>query len=235
MRSSKDPVEVPQPRLRRLRAKLAATDRRQRTRAALLSALLLLLIGVSSLWVYYLRTRKPIPAILPPAPAIAQVFKPRYLFSIHGVAGPIGVAVTPAGDRIYVTESSGERQVRAFDREGTELFTLNPPGSSPTGRSPVYVALDSGGNVYVTDRLQHAIYVYTAGGQYLDTILSPTVRLRDWARSKGGPEYAAFGLSYAYLFGQKEVRVRTSDGDSLEPLPVPRLHGVGAAGHQRGR
>lgn len=208
-------------RWRRLQTTWVAMDRGKRTRVALLTGLFLLLVGVSGLWAYYLRTRKPITAVLPPAPAVAQVFKPRYLFSIYGVTAPIGVAATPPGDRIYVTESGGERLVRAFDRDGRELFTFSPPGSSPASRSPVYVALDNGGNVYVTDRLQHAIYVYTADGQYLDTILSPAVRLRDWARSNGGPEYAAPGLSYIYLFGQKEVLVRKPDGESLDPLPVP--------------
>lgn len=203
-------------------ATLNESVRRQPGRATLLALLLLLLVGAGSLWVYYLRTRQPLANVLPPAPAVvAQVFEPRYLFSVHDVRAPIGVAVTPPGDRIYVTESHGERLVRAFDRDGAELFSFSPPGTTPASRAPVYVDLDNQGNVYVTDRLQHAIYVYTADGQYLDTILAPGVRLRDWARSVGGPEYAAPGVIYIYLFGQTEIQVHGPDGNFLDPLPAP--------------
>lgn len=174
MRVLRDLIDAAKARLRRLGASWTATDRRQRRRILLLVVLLLLLIGVSGLWVYYLRTRKPLPAVLPPAPAVARAFRPHFLFSIYGVQAPVGVAVTPRGDRIYVTESGGERQIRVFDRDGNPFFAFAPPRSKPLERSPVYVALDGDGNVYVSDRRRHTIDVYDANGHYQGQVPAPT-------------------------------------------------------------
>lgn len=144
-----------------------ADRRRQRRRLALLAVMILVLAGVSGLWVYYARTRKPLTIMLPSAPVVAQAMQPHFLFSIYGVEAPLGVAVTPSGDRIYVTESRGERQIHAFDRDGNPLFAFAPPGTQPLQRTPVYVALDSSGRVYVSDRRRHTIDVYSADGEYL--------------------------------------------------------------------
>ncbi len=48
--------------------------------------------------------------------------------SIYGIDAPMGVAVSPSGDRIYVTESEGRRLVRVFDSSGDQVDTLKPPG-----------------------------------------------------------------------------------------------------------
>ncbi|MFQ5854383.1 MAG: SMP-30/gluconolactonase/LRE family protein [Anaerolineae bacterium] len=160
--------------LKRLEARWAATDRRQRIRVAVLAGLLLLLINVSSLWVYYARTRKPLPAVLPPAPAVARAFKPHFLFSIYDVEEPVGVAVTPQGDRVYVVESGGERQIHVFDRDGNPLFTFAPPESKPLECAPVYITLDADGKVYVSDRRRHTIDIYTPDGDYQGQVSAPT-------------------------------------------------------------
>lgn len=187
---------------------------------ALLVILLLLLVAVLYFVFYYARTRKPVTE-LPGVDVVARTIPPHFLFSIYGVDAPIGVAVTPRGDRIYVTESGGEREVRAFNREGQELFAFHPPGTQPAIRSPVYITLDDQGRVYVTDRRQHAIYVYSPEGKYLDTILSPQGRLMDWVKAKGGEEYLKPHLSYVYLMGQDQVQVYTPDQQALAPLPRP--------------
>lgn len=142
------------------------TRRSRRKRLLLLLLLLALLFLTVCLWGYYLTTRDPITKVLPPARVVAQAIAPHYLFSIYGVQQPIGVAVTPDGERIYVTESDGERMIRAFDRDGKPLFAFAPPDSNPPTRAPVYVTLDRSGQVYVTDRTRHAVDVYDAGGNY---------------------------------------------------------------------
>ena len=167
-------------RIARARTLWNSIERQQRWRVLLLALLLVMLIGVSSLWVYYVRTRKPLPEVLPPAPVVAQAFKPHFLFSIYGVEEPLGVAVTPRGDRIYVTESGGERMVRVFARDGTPLFAFAPPGSKPLERAPVYIALAPDGKVYVSDRRRHAIDIYTADGDHLGQVPAPTPD-GDWA------------------------------------------------------
>ncbi len=155
-----------------------------------LALLLVLLIGVSGLWIYYLRTRKPLPEVLPPAPVIAETFKPHYLFSIYGVDKPLGVAVTPAGDRIYVTESGGERLVKVFDRNGNLLFTFEPMDESIGFRTPVYVTIGPDGRIYVSDRYHHTVRIYDTEGKQVGTLDPPD----------GEDFWAPLGLSFV---GQK--------------------------------
>ncbi len=162
-------------RWRKFWARWTALDRRLRRRLALLAILLLLLSGVSSLWVYYLRTRKPLPAVLPPAPVVARAFTPHFLFSIYEVEQPVGVAVTSQGDRIYVVESGGERQIKTFDRDGNLLFAFAPPETKSLERAPVYIALAPAGTaVYVSDRRRHTIDIYSAEGNYHGHVPAPT-------------------------------------------------------------
>ncbi len=199
---------------------LAGLSPRGRRYAILLAILLALLAVVILIALWYAWTRKPLTE-LPEAVGIARSVPPRFLFSIYDVGSPIGVAVSPSGDRVYVSESDGERAVKVFDRDGKLLQSLVPPGSTRLIRSPVYIALDDQGRVYVTDRLQHAIFIYGPDGKYLDSMFSPTLRLRAWAMETGGEQYGQPDLELIYLFGDKHVLARRPDGTVLSPLPTP--------------
>ena len=147
--------------------------KRARRRLMILMALLLMLVLVAGLWTYYLRTRKPLSAALPPAPAVAQAFKPHYLFSIYGVDRPLGIALSPDGQYIYVTESAGDRLIKVFDRDGRFVRSFSVPDTRPAERAPVYIAVDSYGRVYVTDRRRFALYVFDAEGNLLKELPPP--------------------------------------------------------------
>jgi len=184
-----------------------------RRRAVILAVLIVCLLYISGTWIYYLRTRRPLPAALPPGPVVAQAFKPHYLFSIYGVEKPLGVAVTPKGDRIYVTESDGERLVKAFDRDGKFLFSLTPPETQPAERAPVYVTVDPSGRVYVSDRRQFTIFVYNSDGE-LEKRLDPPNGEDFWA-----PLGVAWVGERLYITdvtkGQHRVLVYDADGQLL--------------------
>ncbi len=150
-------------------------DKRKRRYLILLLLLLILLLCVVSLWVYYLRTRKPITTALPPAPVVAQVVKPQYVFSIYGVQRPVGVAVDPSGTRIYVAEGGGERLIKVFNRDGDFLFSFAPPDTRPAERAPVYLAVDKNGRVLVTDRRLFSVLVFDLLGNFVQKVdKSPT-------------------------------------------------------------
>lgn len=147
---------------------LSAEDRRRRRKRILLAllAVLLLLVGIVIGW--YLWTRKPLSEL----PGLANDKMPHYVSSFYGVSSPIGVAVSPAGDRVYVTEGDGTKLVRVYDRTGQQLGTLQPPKATGAGSQPVYVAVDPiTSDVYVSDRPKQTVYVYDAKGAYKRTFL----------------------------------------------------------------
>lgn len=139
-------------------------------------------LSVALVWVVfvafqYQQTRKPLselPAMPPPVVAAIPKVPPGYVQSMYleapaRLTSPIGVAVSPRGDRIYATEGAGERATLVFDQAGTPIGKLVPPDTEPGGRLPLYVALDPQGNVYVSDRFRSAIDRYSPSGDYLGT------------------------------------------------------------------
>lgn len=146
-------------------------DERKPRRRFLILLIPLCLIGLSVfLWSQYLTTRQPLSRILPATGPISGIIKPHYLFSIYGVREPWSVAVTWGGERIYATESEGERMVRAFDGAGKPLFGFAPPKSAIGTRAPAYVAVDASGKIFVSDRLRKSVDTYDAGGNFLSSL-----------------------------------------------------------------
>lgn len=138
-------------------------EKKRRRRAFFLLFLLGLLAFLIGLIIWYLLFRQPLP-IIPPIPE-AQI--PSYSMSIYGSDRPVGVTVTPSGDRIYVSESGGDKVVRIFDGGGTEIGTMVPPAETGASHVPVYLAIDPlTEEVYVTDRPTGSIYIYDRDGRY---------------------------------------------------------------------
>ena len=196
---------------------LTPDEKRRRKRLlAILVILLLLLASVSYMFVRYLNQPEPLPELIPVPVEVS--YPPRYIFSIYEVNSPVGVALSPDGERIYVTEMRGDRLVKILDRDGNLLGSFAPPRTNPGERAPVYIATDATGRVFVTDRLQHAIFMYDAEGNFLDTILSPTLSLSEYIAKHTGltPEPGTF----AYNFFQNEVYYQDENGEEAT-LPRP--------------
>ncbi len=176
----------------------AADPRKEKWQRRILWLLLLLLsmtlVCVSAFFCRYLLAPAPLPEMVPLPMQVN--YPPHYVFSIYGVDQPVGVAISPQGDRLYVAETAGERLVKIFDRAGNQVGAFAPPRTTPAQRSPVYVATDRAGKVYVTDRLQHAVFVYDANGNYLDTILSPSLTLSEYVTKHVSPEQPDIQFSY---------------------------------------
>jgi DNA-binding beta-propeller fold protein YncE len=120
------------------------------------------LVLVVAVLAWYLITGKPISQL----PGINVAVAPTYQFSINGLSRPQGVAVDSQDDRIYVTQSSGDRAVKVFDLQGNALSTLATPQDG-RDHNPLYVAVDPvTRDIFVSDRGANAIYQYNVGGAY---------------------------------------------------------------------
>jgi tripartite motif-containing protein 71 len=141
---------------------------RPRRKVVLLLTLVGLLATLVTIALWYLLFRQPITTL--PLPGIPQVEVPAYSTAVYGAQRPSGVAVSPSGDRIYVTQSEGRRVAVVFDAAGTKVGTMAPPDATGTDHAPVYVAVDPlTGEVYVSDRMTGAIYIYDRDGTYQRT------------------------------------------------------------------
>jgi DNA-binding beta-propeller fold protein YncE len=196
---------------------LASQEKKGRKRLLLLLLLLLfLLCGVSGLAYQYIRRPVPLPELVLPDGTIN--YPPHYLFSIYGVEKPVGVTASPSGDRIYVTESGGDRLVRVFGRNGEVVGDFAPPGTTPGERSLVYLAMDDFGRLFVTDRLQHAIHVFDSAGNYLDALIGPGTALSDYVDQHiGGLEP---GTTFAFnVYAGNVVYENPGQGEQILPVP----------------
>ena len=209
-------------------------QKRRRRRVAilllLLAALILLLLTV----IWYLLFRQP---IQPPIPPIPPATVPSYATSIYGISSPTGVAVTPSGDRIYVTETAGEFSIRMFDGGGNPIGTMTFPESTGTNHVPVYIAIDpETDEVYVSDRPTGSIHIFDRDGRY-QRQFNPAEPIEGWqplglAFDEAGNLYVtdlSGETDKVLVFDRAGVVVRTIGEDAS--LDFPNGVSVDAAGN----
>ena len=80
---------------------------------------------------------------------------------------PTNVALSPSGD-LYITDGYGNARVHVFSLEGKLRFSWGEPGTGPGQfRVPHGIAIDSDGIVFVADRENSRIQLFSPMGEYL--------------------------------------------------------------------
>jgi DNA-binding beta-propeller fold protein YncE len=177
---------------------------RRRRRWLILLGLLGLLVLLIILALWYFLFRQPIPLPLP-----NTIDLPGYTTSLYGAANPIGVAVSPDGDRIYVAQTEGDRVVLVFDGGGVPIAVAEPPVSGGGDHVPVWLAIDPlTSELYVSDRPTGQVHVYDRDGAYLRTLALPTP-IPGWQPM--GLAFDAAGNLYVSDLGGQVNRVEMFD------------------------
>ncbi len=167
-------------------------NRRKKLRTLGVLTVILLLIIAAIL--YFMFNKKPIARILS-----GDAQKPVYISSMFGgLDWPIGVAVSPDGQRIYVVDSN-HRQVKYFNPAGKLLGTFGKALSEKTDGegflNPLYIAVSPKGDIYVTDRSTATIQIYSSTGKYISRF-TPKTDQPDFSWSPLSVAFDKKGLMY---------------------------------------
>jgi DNA-binding beta-propeller fold protein YncE len=80
---------------------------------------------------------------------------------------PTNLALGPGGD-LYISDGYGNARVHRFAPDGRLLHSWGEPGSGPGQfHLPHGIAVDADGTVYVADRENSRVQLFTAAGEYL--------------------------------------------------------------------
>jgi DNA-binding beta-propeller fold protein YncE len=146
--------------------------------------LIALLLTAVSFARYYLNKETPLPTI--DVVEKGKVIPPNFSYSFnggdnseHALSKPQGVAVHPQTDNIYVTsfvKNLIKGKVEVFSPDGSYLFTFDKisPATEKkpqTLRAPTYIAINKKGNVYVSDKTLHSIFIFGRDGKFISKFL----------------------------------------------------------------
>jgi sugar lactone lactonase YvrE len=80
---------------------------------------------------------------------------------------PTGLALSPVGE-IYISDGYGNARIHRFTQDGRLLFSWGEPGDGPGQfRIPHDVCIDEEGLVYVADRQNLRIQIFSLEGEYI--------------------------------------------------------------------
>jgi DNA-binding beta-propeller fold protein YncE len=133
----------------------------------------------------------------------------------------------PNGD-IYVTDGYRNARVHRFNADGRLVNSWGSPGNgNGQFHLPHSIAITPDGTLYVADRGNKRIQIFTADGEY-----------RGMWTGMGGPNDITRGKDGTFYIAEQEdggkpayVCIRDADGSVLARLESRHIHGVGVDSH----
>jgi hypothetical protein len=112
---------------------------------------------------------------------------------------PTGIAFGARGE-VFVSDGYGNRRVHAFSANGELLRSWGEPGNGPGQFALVhFITAGPDGTLYVCDRENHRIQLFTPGGEFL-------------------AEWTGFHMPSDLAFGRERIYVAGGDGLSIWTL-----------------
>ncbi len=123
--------------------------------------------------------------------------------------GPTDMAFLPNGD-VFISDGYGNRRVAHFDRQGRFVKQWGEEGTGPGQFAlPHAIAIDSKGRLYVADRNNARIQVFTTEGKLLDV----------WDNAITPWGFAVTPDDEIWVCGSSRVRQPDDDGWVIAPPP----------------
>jgi DNA-binding beta-propeller fold protein YncE len=140
---------------------------------------------------------------------------------------PTEMMAHPNGD-IYVTDGYRNARVHRFTRDGRLVTSWGTPGHGPGQfHLPHSIAFDDDGKLYVADRANKRIQIFSPDGDFLG----------QWT-GMGGPNDISRGKDGNFYIAEQEdegkpayVCVRDAQGEVLARMESRHVHGVGVDSH----
>lgn len=135
----------------------------------MVSLVIALIIAFLALANYIRHKSLPVPSIA--EVTAGQIVPPDYLYSIEGGTGatmlrrPLGAAFGPNGN-LYVTDTDNGR-IAVFTTDGVRLFDFSNEANKKKLLIPIYLGIDSRGDVFVSDRGAMNMAVFNQNGRFL--------------------------------------------------------------------
>jgi DNA-binding beta-propeller fold protein YncE len=140
---------------------------------------------------------------------------------------PTEMIAHPNGD-LYVTDGYRNARVHRFTRDGQLVTSWGAPGKAPGEfHLPHSIAIDQAGTLYVADRANKRIQIFTPDGKVLG----------QWT-GMGGPNDITRAQDGTFVIAEQEdgdnpayVCVRDADGNVLARMATRHVHGIGVDSH----
>ncbi len=126
-------------------------------------------------------TSNPTIRDLPIIGAVMQEQPPVFQSAILDLRVPMGIAVTPNGGRLYVSEGDGDRLIKEFDARTGELRgVIAAPGTTTADRKPMGLAVSRDGVLFAVDRLRMVVDIFDPDNNWLGVLPVPVGQGATW-------------------------------------------------------